>query len=199
MRIGELTAKIAKFKSYKTDYDELVKKIDKYLLKKQLKIKNKDSKAYKEMIDAEYVLRFFTLREQWSNFPGNMRMAMEKHRTKHKSDSTDQIKSWTELFNTSIKYAESIWGEKAFKRPDINTYRDQMLQGVYDVQMIPFSLLSKTKQQNINKRADIIRKEFLNLYNTDSDFQGSIRQFTSNTDRVHTRISMMLNKLEEIL
>lgn len=32
MRIGELTAKIAKFKSYKTDYDELVKKIDSLLV-----------------------------------------------------------------------------------------------------------------------------------------------------------------------
>lgn len=179
--------------------DMLYKLAENDFLKKQLKIKNKNSKAYKEMIDAEYVLRFFTLREQWNNFPGNMRVAMEKHMTKHKNDSKSQTKIWTELFNTSIKYAESVWGDKAFKRPDINTYRNQMLQGVYDVQMIPFSLLSKTKQQNITKKADLIRNEFINLYNTDTDFQGSIRQFTSNPDRVHTRISMMLNKLEEIL
>jgi uncharacterized protein with ParB-like and HNH nuclease domain len=36
-------------------------------LKQQLKISSNASKAYKEMLDAEYVLRFFTLRDQLEN------------------------------------------------------------------------------------------------------------------------------------
>ncbi len=35
------------------------------------------SKIYKEMLDVEYVLRFFTLRDSWNKFNGNMKIAMD--------------------------------------------------------------------------------------------------------------------------
>jgi len=168
-------------------------------LKIQLKIKNNSSMAYKKMIDAEYVLRFFTIREQWENFPGNMTLAMDKHMQKHKYDKDSQIVDWEKLFNKSIRIAEEVWGTHAFRRPDINTYRNQMVQGVYDVQMIPFSLLPNNKLKKIVNNRGTIKDSFLKMYNDDPDFQGAIRQFTSNTQRVHLRISMMLSKLNEIL
>ena len=37
-------------------------------LKQQLNITSSTSKAYKEMLDAEYVLRFFTLKDQFRIF-----------------------------------------------------------------------------------------------------------------------------------
>ncbi len=40
-------------------------------LRQQLKIRSEKSSAYQIMADAEYVLRFLTLRERWSNFSGD--------------------------------------------------------------------------------------------------------------------------------
>jgi len=168
-------------------------------LRQQLKIKNNLSKSYKEMIDAEYVLRFFTLREQWDSFPGNMARAMENHMQKHKYDKESNIEKYKVLFNSTISTAREIWGDTAFKRPDINTFRNQMLQGVYDVQMVPISLLSENQKNLIPNNSNRIKAAFLDMYNNDIDFQSSIRQFTSNTTRVKTRISKMFDKLNEIL
>lgn len=52
---------------------------------------------------------------------------------------------------------------------------------------------------NINEHYKAIKAAFLEMYNRGDDFQGAIRQFTSNTERVKIRISMMLDKLNEIL
>lgn len=43
---------------------------DNQFLRQQLKIRDEDSTAYKLMADAEMVLRFLALREQWSDFRG---------------------------------------------------------------------------------------------------------------------------------
>src|SRR5665647_486672 len=48
----------------------------KYLVK-QLK-STKESKIYREMIDVQYVLRFFTVKAYWDSFPGNMDLAMDR-------------------------------------------------------------------------------------------------------------------------
>lgn len=186
--------------AYRGPYNDLIFRLaDHSFLRKQLKIRGTSSKPYKEMIDAEYVLRFFTLRELWENFPGNMRIAMDTYMRKHRNDTLSQINAHQELFTKSITAAEQIWGADAFKRPESTTYRNQILQGVFDVQMIPFALLSDKKISRINKKATQIKSCFFELYKSDEDFQSAIRQFTSNTDRVRTRISLMLHMLDDIL
>jgi len=63
--------------AYRGKVNDLVFRLaDNDFLKRQLKIKDRRSKPYRMMIDAEYVLRFFTLLEQWETFSGNMRNAM---------------------------------------------------------------------------------------------------------------------------
>jgi len=168
-------------------------------LRRQLKIKNNESKNYKEMVDAEYVLRFFTLREQWANFPGNMRYAMDEHMKKHRSPKVNEISNQRRRFDKSMHYAELIWGNDAFKRPELGIYRNQILQGIFDIQTVSISLLSNTLKNNIGPRKAKIKREFVKFFFSDESFQDSVRQFTSNTDRVFHRISEMTTFLKRIL
>ena len=83
------------------------------------------------MKDAEYVLRFFTVRESWENFPNNMRLAMDKHMEKHQFDTPRSIYKSRSLFTDSIEIAQGIWGNNAFKKPGLSNPRNLLLQGVY--------------------------------------------------------------------
>lgn len=186
--------------AFRGPYNDMIFELAKNdFLRQQLKIKNDSSKAFKKMVDAEYVLRFFTLRDQWDDFPGNMRVAMDNQMQKHKNAKDSKIKESKEIFNSSINLAKTVWGNNAFKRPDSNSYRNQMLQGVYDVQVIPFSLLNSGNQSKVDSKKKEIQYAFIEMFDNNEEFHNSIRQFTSNPDRVYTRISIMLDKLEEIL
>lgn len=186
--------------AFRGKYNDMIYRLaEDEFLREQLKIKSNTSKPYKEMLDAEYVLRFFTLREQWESFSGNMRQAMDMHMQNHKKDTIREIQKGVQIFNTSINLSEEIWGHHAFKRPELGTYRNQMLQGIFDIQMVPFSLLSKNQIHIAKNKHREINRTFLKMYEVDLDFQSATRQFTSNPERVKMRISMMLDMLKRIL
>jgi hypothetical protein len=159
-------------------------------LKQQLKITSETSKAYKEMLDAEYVLRFFTLKEYWNNFPGNVRKAMDTFMMQNRDASANKINAWEAAFNNSIQAAQAIWGNQAFIRPDGN---HQIVQGFFDIQMVPLSLISTTSLSKLIQNKDKFKSSFLKKYNVDPEFNESIRQFTSNPKNVEYRIKTMLD------
>jgi hypothetical protein len=168
-------------------------------LRSQLKIINKTEKPYKHMVDAEYVLRFFTLREFWNNFPGNMNTAMNRFMYENKIANSSQIDRLATIFNNTINYCREIWGESAFMRPDGEQHRKLILQGFYDVQMVPISLVLDRGLQINEDQKNQIRESFLLKYESDQDFHDSIRQFTSNSERVKYRIDTMYRLINEIL
>jgi hypothetical protein len=157
-------------------------------LKHQLKITSESSKPYKEMLDAEYVLRFFTLRAYWKHFPGNMRKAMDYYMMENSQLPPSKITALKKLFNTAIECAEKIWGDKAFIRPDGNR---QIVQGFYDIQMVPLSLLNEKNTELLVKNKEKLKKLFLKKYNDDPIFNEAIRQFTSNPKNVQYRMETM--------
>src|ERR1700728_2385667 len=57
--------------------DLIYKLAEEPFLKQQLKIYNTKSAAYVDMTDAEYVLRFLTLRVNWSKFSGSLARSMD--------------------------------------------------------------------------------------------------------------------------
>lgn len=186
--------------AFRGDYNDMIFTLsENSFLREQLKIKDTKSKAYREMLDAEYVLRFFTLIETWNNFPGNMRNAMDDHMLKYAGSNSTLIKNRNKLFNESLNFANQIWGKDAFKRPENKSYRNQILQGIYDVQTVPFALLKPKQKKLIPKKINYIKKKFEELYEKDNSFQESMRQFTSNKDRVYYRIHEMNNLLNSVL
>ncbi len=167
-------------------------------LRQQLKITNDNSKPYKEMLDAEYVLRFFTLRDMWNHFPGAMKDAMDMFMEKYQNCGVEKINSLRNIFVDSLEICEAIWGDDSFKRPDGDVYRNQILQGLYDVQLVPFSFFQDQKALILSKKQKI-RDSFSEALLTDNVFQEAIRQFTSNPVRVQYRISKMIEVIKNAI
>lgn len=168
-------------------------------LRKQLKIVRLNEKAYQQMADAEYVLRFFTLRESWNKFPGNMNIAMNIFMDEYQFPEDTTIKSFRELFLQTINMCEAIWGDNAFLRPDGEAYRKQMLQGIYDVQMVPLSFFLEKGVSISGKQMKRIKDAYIHEYHNNDAFQDAIRQFTSNPEKVGYRIGRMAELIEGIL
>ncbi len=154
------------------------------------------SKIYKEMIDVEYVLRFFTLRETWENFSGNMRIAMDSYMEKHYKEKTFDFNLHRKTFNETVNMCSVIWGNKAFKRPD---GRNEIIQGVYDVQTVATSLFIESHKKELIEKRALILEEFEHKYHEDSEFQISMRQFTSNIKQVKYRIGTMVELIQNVI
>ena len=157
--------------------------------------KREKSKIYKEMLDVEYVLRFFTLRDSWDSFNGNMKVAMDNYMEKNYRSKDLDINKLKSIFNHTIELCSTIWGERAFKRPD---GRNEIIQGIYDVQTVALSYFLNQEDKILEKSQQIVQR-FEELYYLDLDFQISMRQFTSNIKQVNYRISTMIKLFQEIL
>ena len=157
--------------------------------------KREKSKIYREMLDVEYVLRFFTLRDSWDNFNGNMKIAMDNFMEKNYRDKNLNVNELYNVFNKTIEICSKIWGDRAFKRPD---GRNEIIQGIYDVQTVALSYFLDQEDKIIERR-ELIIDRFEQFYHDDLDFQISMRQFTSNIKQVKYRINTMINLFQEIL
>ena len=151
------------------------------------------------MLDAEYVLRFFAIKQQWESFPGNMRIAMDIFMKDYQNPREAKLLEFKKSFNDAIGIAEKIWGKYAFMRPEGTVYRNQLVQGLYDVQTVPISIIPQTKHGLIIEKASKIKALFLKEYNEDIDFQNSIRQFTSNPERLKYRIKKMVSLIKQAI
>ncbi|QOD90893.1 DUF262 domain-containing protein [Lysobacter sp. CW239] len=153
------------------------------------------SKVYREMTDVQYVLRFFTIREYWSNFPGNMDKAMDAYMQEHQKTSAKEVENLKAIFESSIDFCEKCWGDQAFTNPRSNS---RFLQGFYDIEMICFSLLSQNQKKKVLGDPTHAKKALNDLLKSDQDFYLSVTQFTSNPKNVHYRISTYLDRLKGI-
>lgn len=153
------------------------------------------SKIYKEMADVEYVLRYFTLKNKWDNFNGNMRVSMDTFMEEHINSSKEYLDNMEREFCKSLELCEIIWGDRAFKRPD---GRNEIIQGIYDVQTVGLSYFLDKKIEIIQKKNEI-KTKFEEEYIRDQEFQISMRQFTSNIKQVKYRISKIIEILTNIL
>jgi hypothetical protein len=165
-------------------------------LKKQLKIKDTSSKPYRMMVDAEFVLRFLTLLEQWKNFSGNMRISMDVFMKKHQYEKREFVDYLNNKFNTAIDCCKKIWGEKAFKRHTNGMWRNLVLAGMYDAQMLGVSLLSDNELKKAIRNRDKIIVKTIDLLENDEEFETSVRQFTSNPERIRYRIETIAKALK---
>lgn len=183
--------------AYRGKVNDLVFSLaDNNFLKRQLKIKDHRSKPYRMMIDAEYVLRFFTLLEHWKDFSGNMRISMDVFMKEHRREDKDFVDNLHKQFNTSIQCCESIWGDYAFKRYANGQWRNLVLAGMYDAQMLGVSLLSKAERKRAVQNKEQIIAKTIDLLKNDDQFDTSVRQFTSNPERIRYRIETMFEALK---
>lgn len=158
------------------------------------------NRVYKEMLDVEYVLRFFTILEYWDEFPtSNMQIAMDMYMREFSEEYLDnrKVEESGQLFKNALDICFLIWGDTLFQRPDGT---NQLILGIYDTQMVSIAYYIKMgDRQALIDNKDLIRERFLRVYEEDLEFQDSIRQFTSNPKNIKTRISRSLALIKEAI
>jgi Protein of unknown function DUF262 len=164
-------------------------------LRRQLKIKDERSPAFRKMQDAEYVLRFLTLSATWRTFSGDFARSMDAFMEEHQNASGAHLQSLRESFLSALSWCERLWGTHAFNRPEKGGWRDQTLAGVFDAEMVAVALLPPSILRSlVGKDVPSATRELFR----DGQFETAVRQGTNTPGRVRYRIDKMSNALRAI-
>lgn len=163
-------------------------------LKKQLKIVGPSSAAYKDMTDAESVLRFLTLDNRLETFSGKLAHEMNEFMEEHQSSKSDAVNTIVGKFESAIGFCERLWGDQAFKRPEGDGWRDQMLAGMYDAQMLSVAKLTEDNVQTIAPRKPELLNQTRALF-SDPEFEKAVRTGTNTPQRIRYRVEKTLEML----
>lgn len=166
-------------------------------LRRQLKIEGDKSSAYREMADAEYVLRYLTLSHSIADFSGSLVREMDEFMRMYQHASRPAVDGLTAPFVETIERVKAIWGDYAFRRPDGPGWRDQTLAGMYDAQMLATGMLSQNAFEKAVKRKDDVVARTRELFR-DYEFDQAVRTGTNTPARIYYRVHRMSEILEAL-
>lgn len=166
-------------------------------LREQLKITSDQSPAYKNMEDAEYVLRYFSLRNSWQTFSGSLRGELDGYMVKNQYMKPAAIKKLREEFFRSLDACAKIWNEHAFKRHTGTGWRSQFLAGMYDAEMLAVSELTKPQLAMAIKNSAAAVKDTAALFDN-PEFEKSVRQGTNTPSFVRNRVRAVIDMLRSV-
>jgi len=173
--------------------DRIIELATNSFLHRQLKITSTESSAYADMSDVETVVRFFALAASWRRFGGNLRDALDLFMLENHAAGPSGITEFSQRFERAVEWSERLWGIHAFQRHDGIQWRDQMIGGVYDAQMVAVDLLTDSQLSRLRPRDVLAGTQRLFR---DSDFDTSVRLSTNTSARVRYRIQKMIDFLE---
>jgi len=155
------------------------------------------SAIYKEMRDVEFVLRYFTFRDNWIEFSGGMRRHMDQYMetcTKHLSKIN--IHDMENDFLKTLDIVEVCFGEHAFQRwiPEKKQWRLMAVASLFDAEMfacrdIPLDLAKK-------KHSEILAA--VKTLFEDKDFRKSVDAATNTPSYFKKRIILMKQTLDRV-
>lgn len=163
-------------------------------LRQQLKIRNESSPAYADMSDVEFVLRFFAMSDYWTEFRGNLREALDQFMLTRGDASERETSALAHRFTAALEGCAQIWGNDAFKRYDGAQWRDQMLGGIYDAQMVAVDLVGPQQIHKAVKRREAAQAGMARLF-ADDAFDAAVRTATNTPSRVRYRIERVADLL----
>lgn len=174
--------------------DMLMSVAENKYFRKQLNVSPK-SRVYTEMLDVQFALRAFTIANKWKEFPGNMDKAMDDFMEEHYQLPSSGVEKARKNFLESLELCEEIWGDSGFYKPGGTK---KALQGYFDIHLVPLMLLSKPQRLKLGKKTLEIRRAVNRELNDNDSYVDSISSFTSNPERVRTRIGQTLSILKNI-
>ncbi len=164
------------------------------LLRSALKIDSEKSAAFQQMQDAEFVLRFLTLRESWETFAGSLSRSMDAFMLEHKDADSVKVIKLVAPFSQAIERTGCLWGDVAFQRWDGQRWRQQILAGLFDAEMIAAKLLSSAQADALAQRQHDVINETKKLFE-DSEFEESVRLGTNTPARLRYRVGAVRDML----
>lgn len=151
----------------------------------------KKSRLYKEMKDAELVLRFFTFMDNVGHFSGNISRKMDQFMNKHQKFSNDKINEFIKKFSQTINLVQYIFGDTAFRRFDIkkNNWMNRISVPLYDAQMFScYHFINGSIKDSFDRNK--FSESYRALFNNE-DFQESITYHTNSSTNFRIRVDMV--------
>jgi hypothetical protein len=164
-------------------------------LRKQLKIRDDESPAFAKMYDAELVLRFFTLSKKWDAFSGALQHELDQFNMGNRNLSPAACAKLRARFNRAIGACESLWGDHAFHRYETGAWRNQLLAGMFDAQMVGVELTSDAALSRALANRASVMTGFKKLC-ADPEFDRAVRVGTNTPERVRLRVTAIRDLLK---
>jgi hypothetical protein len=185
--------------AFRGDLNDVIYELSSHeFLRQQLKIRNDKSAAYRQMQDAEYVLRFLTLNERWNRFSGDLRLSMDRFMLEHTEEHVDWLEAQRASFLRSIDWCRALWGDNAFHRPAGQNWRDQTLAGMYDAEMIGVSLTDDSDLEKAGRNTSDVLRMTRRLF-ADSAFEEAVRVGTNTPARIVFRVQRLHEALTALV
>lgn len=163
--------------------------------RKQMKIKNVHSTAYRKMEDVEHVLRFFTLSAWWQDSGQLPSDDMDRFMQENRTPSPASQNALREKFESSLRACERIWGTNAFFKPQGRGWRGQFISPLYDAEMVAASMFTPAQMTRVVRNRDSVVRAFVKTFHEDAAFAKSVSQSTNNPSNVRKRISTVFDLL----
>jgi hypothetical protein len=184
--------------AYRGPFSDMIFEVaEEPFLKERLKIFSEDSSAYVRMDDAEYVLRYFALSESWDSFSGSLRDELDECMVRNAKSSIEEVEAKRIDFLAALQACQLIWGAVAFQRHAGTDWRDQLLAGMYDAEMIAVSLLDSAQLQRVIDHAEDAIRLTADLFR-EPEFDRAVRQGTNTPSFVRYRVDAVYGLLLSI-
>jgi hypothetical protein len=153
------------------------------------------SGIYKEMRDAEFVLRYFAFRDTWSTFSGGMMRHMDSFMASNQQAPEEWIEEARADFMETLIAVQAAFGDSAFKRwmPEKDAWRQQVLASLFDAQMFAARGLDPVVLRRRRKRIETATKRLFE----DEAFRRAIDAATNTPRLFRSRIQTMRGLLEK--
>ncbi len=174
--------------------DAIFDAADNTLLKAALKIDGPKSAAYQQMQDAEFVLRFLTLNENWLNFSGSLSKSMDGFMLSNSGVKGAPLDALMAPFAQAISRTAMLWGDNVFQRWDGQRWRQQALAGLYDAEMIAAAILTDVEVNALVGRQAEISDATKSLFGQ-PEFEEAVRLGTNTPARIRYRIEQTYSML----
>jgi hypothetical protein len=154
------------------------------------------SAIYKEMRDAELVLRYFTFRDTWATFSGGMKRRMDDFMAGHQGVDAAVIEEMRADFLHTLEVVGTAFGEYAFRRwvPEKGQWRRQVLASLYDAQMFAARGLNAN---GFSGKEETVVSRMKTLFDN-ADFRRSIDAATNTPMLFRSRIKVIRSMLQEV-
>ncbi|MFD1148085.1 DUF262 domain-containing protein [Saccharothrix hoggarensis] len=157
------------------------------------------SSLYREMRDAEFVLRFLTFHKDWATFSGGMGRRLDEYMALNHGMLKAEVEEHREAFRLAVKKAVAAFGEHAFRRwvpgEGKNFWRRQVLAAAFDAEI--FAVMDFDERQLADNQAALISG--LQELFTDSDFRKSVDSATNTPTYFRDRIKAVKNMIAGVL
>jgi hypothetical protein len=165
---------------------------------KLLGIREKNRSAiYREMRDAEFVLRYLTFRDNWETFAGGMGRKLDDYMARHHSMPETEVETLRLDFRKSIRLVSAAFGEHAFQRwsPERKNWRRQVLASLYDAEVFA---IAGFEEEALLQRREAIVQGVQRLFE-DPDFRRAVDSATNTPSYFRDRIRLMRTMISDTL